>query len=77
MVCTINLIYILVMFVFSSQGKMSYVNTATLISIKVKRNQFPYLLKGLPNHQFGYVLFGNLLFTLNGSYTFCSRSDDG
>jgi hypothetical protein len=59
------------------QGNVSYVNSAFLASIKVKRNQFPNIIAGLPNHQFGYVLFGTFAINLDGSYTFCCRSDDG
>ena len=56
---------------------MTFVSSVQLISIKVKRNQFPNILAGLPNHQFAYVLFGNISIVLSGLYIFCLRSDDG
>jgi hypothetical protein len=62
---------------YYEQGNVTYVDSSTLINLKVKRNQFPNIIAGLPNHQFGYVLFGKMEIYMNGSYTFCSRSDDG
>ena len=60
------------------QGKMSYVGSAQLTSIKVKRNQLPNIVAGLPNHQFGYVVHGNLvIYNDSSSYVLCSRSADG
>ena len=57
---------------------MTYIGSNLLTSLKVKRNQFPNILNGLPNHQFAYIVFGNLSVLRNDSlYTFCSRSDDG
>ena len=60
------------------QGKVSYVGSAQLTSIKVKRNQFPNIVAGLPNHQFGYVVHGDLTVHIdNASYAICARSADG
>lgn len=74
----IAILFCFVKFDFSCQGSVQYVGQATLSSIKVKRNQFPYIIPGLPNHQFGYVVFGNLNIVDNQTkYTLCSRSDDG
>ena len=57
---------------------MSYVGSAQLTSIKVKRNQFPNVVAGLPNHQFGYVVHGDLTVHIdNASYAICARSADG
>ena len=50
----------------------------SITSIKVKRNQFPNLIPGIQNHEFGYVVYGNLTINMiDGNYTICSRSDDG
>ena len=60
------------------QGLLTYVNSSMLPSIKVKRNQFPYIISGLPNHMFCYVVYGDFTIYRNDSaYTFCTRSDDG
>jgi hypothetical protein len=57
---------------------MSYVGSARLSALKVKRNQFPYVVSGLPNHQFGYVVHGDLTIQADdGPYVVCSRSADG
>jgi hypothetical protein len=55
-----------------------YVNSSTLPSTKVKRNQFPKIVPGLINHNFFYVVYGDFTIVRNNSaYTFCTRSDDG
>jgi hypothetical protein len=60
------------------QGKVSYVGSAQLETIKVKRNQFPNVVAGLPNHQYGYVVHGDLTISNNiSSYELCTRSADG
>ena len=60
------------------QGKMSFVGSAQLEVVKEKRNQIRYIVSGLPNHQFGYVVQGNLsISNQSGPYVFCSRSADG
>ena len=57
---------------------MTYVGSAQLSALKVKRNQFPYVVPGLPNHQFGYVVHGSLtIYNGNAPYILCSRSADG
>ena len=61
-----------------SQGKMSYVGSVQLSAIKVKRNQFPYVIAGLPNHQFAYIIDGELtVYNDSSSYVLCVRSADG
>ena len=60
------------------QGMLWYVNSSTLPSTKVKRNQFPYIVPGLVNHDFFYVIYGDFNIDRNdSSYTICTRSDDG
>ena len=60
------------------QKKMSYVGKARLSSLQVKRNQFPYIVSGLPNHQFGYVVHGDITIQADdGPYVLCTRSADG
>ena len=59
------------------QGSITFVGRATLPSIKVKRNQFQFIVQGLPNHQFGYIVYGNVNISDSGPYSICSRSADG
>lgn len=59
------------------KGKVSFVGKSVIPTTKVKRNQFTAIVSGLPNHNFGYVVFGDLTINTGGSYTVCTRSDDG
>ncbi len=60
------------------QGAVQFEGKGTLPNIQVKRNQFPSIISGLPNHQFGYIIFGTLnISDSRRDYTLCSRSDDG
>jgi hypothetical protein len=54
-----------------------YVGKSSLKMVKVRRNEFPYIISGLPNHEFGYALYGDLAISTASEYLFCSRSDDG
>ena len=62
---------------FFLQGNVTFVGKSKLDVVKVKRNEFPYIVSGLPNHEFGYVVYGNLTILSASQYLLCSRSDDG
>ena len=62
---------------FFYQGKCPFVGKSVIPTIKVKRNQFTSIIGGLRNHDFGYVVYGDLTIFQAGSYTICTRSDDG
>lgn len=57
---------------------MSFVGRSGISSIKTKRNSIPFLVPGLPGHQFSYIVFGDLVVKQNATaYTVCGRFDDG
>lgn len=65
-------------FILMLQGKVSYIARVQLGAIKVKRNHFPNVVPGLSNHQFGYVVHGDLTIIKNNTpYDLCTRSTDG
>ena len=61
-----------------AKGLLRYASTGHLQSTKVKRNEFPYIVSGLVNHDFFYAVYGDFTIHQNySSYTICTRSDDG
>ena len=54
-------------------SKAHHVGTSILNSTKVVRNQFQLVMNCTRNHQFGYVVFGELEIVQEGVCTFCAR----
>jgi hypothetical protein len=64
-------------FADSAQGQAPFVGKSVIPTLKVKRNQFTSIVSGLRNHNFGYVVYGDFTIYEAGTYTICTRSDDG